>query len=178
MTREEVRVLTLAKLRTAPGQIVWDVGSGTGSISIEAARLVPGGHVYAVERSKAGLELTKQNCLHFGVENITLIPGEAPGVLDGLPCPHRVVVGGSGGKLKEIIDLLNDKLLPGGRVVFNAVTLETLTGAVSMLKYPWVYEVVHISLSRSEEFSGGHLLRSLSTVFIISAWKEEGHSGG
>ncbi|KJS16249.1 MAG: nucleotide-binding protein [Peptococcaceae bacterium BRH_c4b] len=173
MTREEIRVVTLAKARLDPGMIIWDVGSGTGSISVEAARLASGGRVFAVERSPEGLELTRKNAEHFGLDNITVVAGEAPGALGSLPSPHRVFVGGSGGNLSAVIDIVETKLLPGGRLVINAVSLETLAGAVERLKTPWQTDIIQISAARAERVGKSHIMRGLNPVYIITAWKEE-----
>ena len=173
MTREEIRVVTLAKARLGPGMIIWDVGSGTGSISVEAARLASGGRVFAVERSPEGLELTRKNAEHFGLDNITVVAGEAPGALGSLPLPHRVFVGGSGGNLSAVIDIVETKLLSGGRLVINAVSLETLAGAVECLKTPWQTDIVQVSAARAERIGKSHIMRGLNPVYIITAWKEE-----
>ena len=166
-------MVTLAKARLAPGMIVWDVGSGTGSISVEAARLAAGGRVYAVERSAEGAQLTRQNAEHFGLDNITVVAGEAPGALGGLPSPHRVIMGGSGGNFSAVVKVIETKLLPGGRLVINAVSLETLAASVDCLKAPWRTDIVQISVARAERPGKSHIMRGLNPVFIITAWKEE-----
>lgn len=173
MTREEIRVVTLAKARLAPGMIIWDVGSGTGSISVEAARLAAGGRVYAVERSPEGLELTSKNAGHFGLDNITVVAGEAPAALDSLPPPHRVFVGGSGGSLPAVLEIVEAKLLSGGRLVINAVSLETLAGAVEYLRPPWQTDIVQITAARAERIGKSQIMRGSNPVYIITAWKEE-----
>lgn len=170
ITKEEIRVITLSKARIGPGMAVWDVGSGTGSISVEAARLTPGGKVWAVERSAEGCRLIRDNCARFGVENVEVIGGEAPGALDLLPEPHRVIVGGSGGRLKEILETVQEKMLPGGRLVINAVTLETLTAALDCLGDAWNTEVVQISVSKSAKMGSSRLMKAYNTVYVISAW--------
>lgn len=177
MTKEEIRVVTLAKARLASGMTVWDVGSGTGSIAVESARLVPGGRVFAVERSPEGLELIRKNLQLFGLENVVLIPGEAPEALKPLPPPDRVIIGGSGGKLGEIISLVEGKLLPGGRVVLNAVTIETVARAISCFKGPWETEIVQLSVARGDRMGNSHLMRALNPVYIITAWKGEEGDG-
>lgn len=173
MTREEIRVITLAKARLGPEMVVWDVGSGTGSISVEAALRVPGGRVYAVERSADGIELTGRNAEKFGIDNITVVPGEAPETLRGLPAPHRVIVGGSGGKLGDILNLVGERMASGGRLVINAVTLETLSEAITCLTPPWRTEVVQIFIARGEMIGKSHIMRGSNPVYIITAWKED-----
>ncbi|MFZ5632400.1 MAG: precorrin-6Y C5,15-methyltransferase (decarboxylating) subunit CbiT [Bacillota bacterium] len=170
MTREEIRVITLAKARLGPGMVVWDVGSGTGSITVEAARMSPGGAVYAVERSPGGIRLTSENCARFGLDNVVPVAGEAPGALEQLPRPHRVIVGGSGGLLKAILEEVERKILPGGRLVINAVTLETFSAALDFLGDRIPTEVIQVSVSKSEKVGSSRLLKGFNPVFIITAW--------
>ncbi len=173
MTKEEIRVITLAKARLGPCMVVWDLGSGTGSISVEAAMMVPEGQVFAVEKSLEGVALTKDNAVRFALNNIVSVAGEAPDVLLDLPRPHRIIVGGSGGKLKEILGVAEEKLLPGGRMVINAVTLDTLEKAINCLHTPWTTDIVQVTMARSEMVGHSHLLRGTNPVFIITAWREE-----
>lgn len=171
MTKEEVRIVTLAKARLAPGQVVWDIGSGTGSVAVESARLVPNGLVYAIEHNPVAVALIHENIRRFALENIRVVPGQAPGVLTCLPAPQRVFIGGSGGQLLKILDLVADRLRAGGRLVINALTLETLTQALSRLSTPWLTEVVQVAVTRTVPRGNYHLLQALNPVFIISAEK-------
>jgi len=170
MTREEIRVISLAKARLGPGQVVWDVGSGTGSIAVEAALLAPGGQVWAVERSAGGCRLIRENCSRFDVPEVRVVQGEAPGALADLPRPDRVIVGGSGGKLREILDLIREKMLPGGRLVINAVTLETLTGTLDFLRAGCQCEIVQVAVSKSLQLGSSRVMKPYHPVYIISAW--------
>ncbi len=175
MTREEIRVITLSKARLGPGMVVWDVGSGTGSIAVEAALLSPGGEVWAVERSAGGCDLIRGNCARFGLEDrLRVVEGEAPDVLGTLPPPHRVIVGGSGGKLAAILETARRNMLPGGRVVVNAVTLETLGVTMDFFKDGWETEVVQVSVCKSVKMGASLLMKACNPVFIISArgWGE------
>ncbi|MFZ5643975.1 MAG: precorrin-6Y C5,15-methyltransferase (decarboxylating) subunit CbiT [Bacillota bacterium] len=171
MTREEIRTVTLSKARLGQGMTVWDIGSGTGSISVEAARMTPGGKVYAVEKTDEGCRLTGENCLRFGVENVQVVPGEAPMALENLPPPHRVIIGGSGGHIREIIMAAGKRMLPGGRMVVNAVTLETLTSSLDFLGNAWETEIVHVSVSKAKMMGESRLMKAFNPVYIISAWK-------
>ena len=171
MTKEEIRVLTLSKARLVPGLVVWDIGSGTGSISVEAAIMTPGGTVYAVEKSAEGCRLTGENCLLFGVENVKVVKGEAPGVLATLPSPDRIVIGGSGGRLKSIITAARDRLNTGGRIVINAVTLETLGLSLESLQDGWETEVIQVSVSKARVMGASRLMKAYNPVYIITAWR-------
>lgn len=175
MTKEEVRVITLSKLKPGPDSVVWDIGSGTGSLSVEAALMSPGGRVYAVEKSPEGCRLTVENSIRFGADNVVVVEGEAPEALLSLPRPHRVMLGGSGGRLKDIVEVIKERLLPGGRLVINAVTLETLTSAMSILERGWETEVVQVMISKGRPVGSSRLMTAYNPVFIISAsgWGEK-----
>lgn len=174
MTKEEIRVITLAKANISRDSIIWDVGAGTGSLSIEAALLAPGGHVYAVEREEEGCGLIKSNAQRFGAENITVIQAAAPEGLENLPQPDCILVGGSGGQLNNILNLGFNSLKLGGKVVVNAVTLDTLTNAVKILEDLGLEtEVTSISVSRLEKLGNSRLFKALNPVFIITATKED-----
>ncbi|WP_242839663.1 precorrin-6Y C5,15-methyltransferase (decarboxylating) subunit CbiT [Desulfofundulus thermocisternus] len=179
MTKEEVRTVTLAKARLGPGQVVWDIGSGTGSLAIEAARLIGNGTVYAIEQNPVARELIRKNIYQFDLKNIEVIEGRAPEALLPLPVPQRVFIGGSGGKLEEIINLLQIRLNPGARVVINALTLETLTRILVLLdQLPWKKEVVQVSVTRAVSRGNYHLLHALNPVWIIAVQKEGDEGGG
>ena len=170
MTKEEVRVLTLAKTRLAPGQVVWDIGSGTGSLSIEAALLTPGGTVYAVERNTLGVELGRDNASKIGVDNIVFIQGEAPGVLEKLPDPDRVIIGGSGGYLSQVLQIAMSRLNSGGRLVINAVTMETLTLCNEAMAGKNC-DIIQVNISRAVPHGKYRMWQALNPVYIIACEK-------
>lgn len=169
MTKEEIRVLTLAKARLGPGQTVYDVGAGTGSLTVEAARLVSPGRVYAVEIEPAAVDLVRANAGSFGLRNVELVAGAAPAALAGLPRADRVLVGGSGGELVPILEVCLSKLKAGGRLVVNAVTWETLLGAVEFARgRELAAEVVSVNVARLAAAGRRQLWRSLNPVYIIT----------
>lgn len=174
MTKEEIRALTMAKARINDGDVIYDIGAGTGSLSIEAALLAPQGKVYAIEKEEEGIELIKQNRARFGVTNLMIIHGTAPSALRDLPPADCVLVGGSGKELFEIIETIHSQLKEGGRVVFNAITLETLTIAFEMLSKGLNYktEVISVHIDRLTPMGDKHGFKSLNPVYIISAQKE------
>jgi len=172
MTKEEVRVITIAKARLAPGQVVWDIGAGTGSLSVEAALQIPGGFVYAVERNPEGIDLLQTNKKAFGLDNLKIFQGIAPEVLNELPAPDRVFVGGSGGHLAEILENVYQRLLPGGRVIVNAVTLETAANSLKILEQLFgAVDAVQISAARIVKAGASHLFKSMNPVTVLSAEK-------
>ena len=173
MTKFEVRSVSVAKLRVRETDIVWDVGAGTGSVSVELARAARLGTVYAVEKNPEALPLLEENRRRFGAWNLRIVPGEAPGALAALPAPDRVFVGGSSGGLLEILRTAKEKN-PGVRAVVNTVTLETLAEAVPALKACGFPEpdVVQLSAARARKAGNYHLMTGQNPVFILSAGGE------
>lgn len=158
MTKSEIRSICLSKLALTEDAICWDIGSGTGSISIEMALCAKKGMVYAIERDPDALALSKMNAQRLFASNITFVEGSAPEVLKDLPIPTHVFIGGASGKIKEIFQLLFDKGAPV-RIVITAVTLDTiaeLTEIVNLFSFIDT-EVVMVQTSRSKQ-AGAHLL--------------------
>lgn len=175
ITKEEVRVVTLARLKLMDGLCMWDVGAGSGSVSIEASNLMPNGTIHAVEQNPAHLRFLDENLKKFGARNVRRVEGSAPEALESLPDPDRVFIGGSNGRLDEIIDLTVHRLRPGGRIVLNAVTLDTLTLSVDFLEnHGFAVDVTQVSIARTRGLSDYKLFEALNPVFVIGAWKEQG----
>ncbi len=174
MTKSEVRILTLAKARIAPQDIVLDIGAGTGSLSVEAALLAPAGRVYAVEREPEGVELIRKNAEKFQVSNLTVIHGTAPAALTGMPLCNVVLIGGSGGSLAEIIAASNALLTPGGRLIITAVTVETLYQALQIMQQNTDYQVeaFAVQISRITKRASYNMLQALNPIQIISCSKK------
>ncbi|HZK25368.1 MAG TPA: precorrin-6Y C5,15-methyltransferase (decarboxylating) subunit CbiT [Oscillospiraceae bacterium] len=175
MTKREVRVLTLAQLRLQPGQVVWDVGAGTGSLAIEAALAVPSSQVYAIERNAEGVELLQQNSSRFGTDNLTVVAAEAPAALVSLPQPQRVIVGGSGGQLTEILTYCGEKLTPDGILVVNVVTPQNMVRTLERLSAePFTNrDGLYVQASRLQKLGREDYFQAQNGVWIISAQKEE-----
>ncbi len=133
ITKAEVRAASLHQLRLPESGVFWDVGAGSGSVGLEAARLCPELQVFAIERNPEELQNIRANCRKFAVYNLTVIDGEAPAPLVDLPVPDRVFVGGSGGNLAEIIQLAASRLPKGGRLVVNGVIEKTKNEAPPLL---------------------------------------------
>lgn len=168
MTKQGVRILSLARLEMTENATVYDVGAGTGSVSVEAARLCPGGCVYAVEQRHEAVELLKSNRVRFHVENMVIIEGNAPDALEPLPAPTHVFIGGSSGCLMEIIRAVKEKN-PAARFVVNAVTLETMAqiGQIPE-KFPEYQEmeILQANFTRSRRVGQYHMMNAENPVMI------------
>ncbi len=151
MTKREVRLLVLGELAFQPGQVLWDIGAGTGSVSVEAARLCPGGQVYAIEQTAMGIELVRRNAERFGTNTVQAIFGKAPAVLAPLPDPDRIFIGGSSGVLTAILDVCRDRLKPGGQMVLAIATLENQAEVTQWLsQHPQChFQGYQVNLSRA-----------------------------
>jgi precorrin-6Y C5,15-methyltransferase (decarboxylating) len=177
ITKAEVRVVALAKLRLAPGQVLWDVGAGCGSVGLEASLLIPGGKIFAVERHPERAAQIAANRDTFGVHNLDVVCAPAPLCLAKLPDPHRVFVGGGGPEVAAILREAVARLQPEGRVVVTAALLETLDAAQTALNEAgWEVEVVQIQVSRSYDLAGGTALQALNPVWVITGWLRESNS--
>ncbi|MDF9408844.1 precorrin-6Y C5,15-methyltransferase (decarboxylating) subunit CbiT [Pelotomaculum isophthalicicum JI] len=169
LTKEEIRVLTMAKVRLKPGQTVYDIGSGTGSLTVEAARLVNPGRVYAIEKEPVAAALTWANANRFGLSNVEFVAGAAPEVLAGLPEPDRVLVGGSSGKLAAILEECLHRLRPEGRIVINAVTWETLRDGMDYARERGLDpEVINVNVARLAAAGKSQLWKSMNSIYIIT----------
>lgn len=169
MTKEEVREVSLCKLRLTQNAVLYDIGSGTGSIAVEAGALSENIKVYAIERKEEALGLIRENCKKFGLGNVELVAGTAPEALEALPAPTHGFIGGSGGNLKEILALLYRKN-PNMRVVITAVTLETV-GELAEIgrEFPITEEeLVQISVSRAKAAGRYHLMQAENPVYLMS----------
>ncbi|NET03553.1 MAG: precorrin-6y C5,15-methyltransferase (decarboxylating) subunit CbiE [Symploca sp. SIO2B6] len=173
MTKREVRVLVLGELALQPGQTVWDIGAGTGSVSIEIARLCPTSRVFAIEKTAIGSALITKNCRRLQVRNVTSIYGGAPEVLHNLSAPKRIFIGGSGGNLNSILDTCQARLIEDGVVVLALATLEHLHTALDWFNsHNWNYRLLQIQLSHSVPV--GKLTRwsALNPVTIVRATRK------
>lgn len=172
ITKREVRLLSLAALQIRSGSVVWDIGAGSGSVSIEAAQLAPDGRVYAIEVDPDGVAICRDNVRAHGVDNVRVIAGRAPEALAALETPDAVFVGGSKGSMAEIIDVALDRLRPGGRIVANAITLENANEAYqSLRRHALVPEVTLLQVSRSEPLAHYQRYEALNPIQIFAATK-------
>ena len=181
MTKQEVRILLLAKAAIQPGDVVIDIGAGTGSISIEAARQSGDGAVYAIEKEAEGIELIRRNAEQFGVANLTALPGVAPAAMRDLPPADVVFVGGSGGNLPEILSRADALLKPGGRLVLSAVTLETVSTGMAFFKEQdsrYRSEAFAVQVTRLKPIKAIHMFQALNPIYIMAGVKQQTNDGG
>ena len=168
MTKQEVRAAVLAKLAVRPEDILWDVGAGTGSVSVELALAAPRGRVYAVECRPEGCALIKANREKFRTRNLVLVEGLAPDALSDLPAPDAVFIGGSKGSLAAIVDAALDKN-PDARICVSAIALETLSAAVAALTAKGrTMQVSQIAVSRAKAVGGLHLMMAQNPIYLIT----------
>ena len=174
ITKQEARAVSLAKLRIKPDATVWDIGASSGSVGLEAARLTPHGHVWAIEKNEGDAANARANAARFRISNYSLFDGKAPQHLDTWPNPDAVFIGGSGGELGELIRQILARLKPGGRLVMNFVTLENLATATSALNESAAeWDVVQLQASRSQPILDMHRMAAQNPVWIVTAAKAE-----
>ena len=175
MTKQEIRILSLVKAQIAPDAVVYDIGAGTGSISIEAARLAPQGQVYAIERSSEGIGLIRANAANFAVKNVTVIQAEAPEGLADLPEADAILIGGSGGNLQEILTEVTPKLKASGRLVLNCITVQTLMQCIEFMREhsdTYIYETIQVQVTRLQQVGTYDMAKANNPIYIVTCWKK------
>jgi precorrin-6Y C5,15-methyltransferase (decarboxylating) len=169
ITRREVRLSALCYLELHAGDVLWDVGAGSGSVSVEAARLSPALTIFAIDKEPAHL---RENVAAFALDNIRVIAGEAPECLAGMDDPDAVFVGGSGGKLAAILDHVLHRLKPRGRLVVSCITLETLAQAWNLLSERGLDpHATSIQLAHSRPLGSLHCLEPEHPIFLVRSYK-------
>ena len=169
MTKEEIRIMSICRMKLKSDAVVWDIGAGTGSVTIESALLSPDIKVYAIERNPDAIDLINENIRKANLSNVSVIEGEAPEVLEGLEAPDAVFIGGSGGNLRNILKFIMH-LEKHIQIVLNCVTIETVGEINATLKaLPHEDEdMAMIQVTRSVKAGDHHILKSLNPVYIIS----------
>ena len=173
ITKEEVRVIQISKARLCPGYTVYDIGCGSGSISIEAAIQVESGKVIAIDYDTNAIELTKKNIEKFGLTNISVIFGNAKEKISELDLADAIFVGGTGGDTEEIVNLCQGKLKSGGRIVIGIILIETLYSVLQVLEKLQFDSIgiTQVTISKSRKTSKGTMMLARNPVTIISATK-------
>lgn len=176
LTKQEVRAVSLARLGFWPGGIMWDIGAGSGAISIDMVRHNPLVRVFAVERDPEQQQCLSTNLARFGISSVTLVKGEAPDVLGTLPHPQAIFIGGTGGKLTAILDRCWECLAPGGRMVANLVVLDHLSEWLSWCHRHSVQpDVLLVQLTRGVPIIGSLRFEALNPVYIGMVRKGDGN---
>ena len=174
ITKEEVRTIQISKARLKAGQTVYDVGCGSGSISIEAAiQIESSGKVLAIDYDENAVELTKKNIKKFNLSNISVISGNAKEKILDLEEADAIFIGGTGGDTKEIVEISQNKLKTGGRIVIGIILIETLYSVLKVLdklQFESV-DITQVTISKSRKTSTGTMMLARNPVTIISATK-------
>jgi len=174
ITKEEVRIVQISKARLKPGQIVYDIGCGSGSITIEAAlQIESSGKVLAVDYDENAIDLTKKNMKKFNVSNVSLIHGNAKEKILELEEADTIFIGGTGGDTRDIVELAENKLKSGGRIVVGIILIETLYSVLQVLdklQFESI-DITQVTISKSRKTSTGTMMLARNPVTIISATK-------
>jgi len=172
ITKEEVRTIQISKARLKPSQVVYDIGCGSGSISVEAALQVEStGKVLAIDYDEKAIELTKKNAEKFQISNITTIFGNAKEKILELEQADAIFIGGTGGDTKEIVELSQNKLKFGGRIVIGTILIETLSSVLQILEKLQfeAVDITQVTISKSRKTTTGTMMLARNPVTIISA---------
>ena len=174
ITKEEVRIIQISKARLNPGQTVYDIGCGSGSISIEAAfQIESSGKVFSIDYDENAIELTKKNMKKFSLSNISVIFGNAKEKILKLEEADAIFIGGTGGDTKEIVEICQNKLKSGGRIVIGIILIETLYSILQILdklQFESV-DITQVTIAKSRKTRTGTMMLARNPVTIISATK-------
>jgi precorrin-6Y C5,15-methyltransferase (decarboxylating) len=170
ITKTEIRVLSLSKLDLRPGQVLWDIGAGSGSVGIEAARLIPDLTVCSIEKDEEDYQCLLENIEVFSLASrMKPIYGKAPAVLSGLPGPDRVFIGGSGGKMADLLDTCYGGGPIHPKIVCNLATIENLSEVMVWAKSRMIEpDIIHVQIGRGAPIVGLHRIEALNPVWIVA----------
>jgi precorrin-6Y C5,15-methyltransferase (decarboxylating) len=172
ITQAEVRSIALAQLDILPSSVVWDIGAGSGSVAVEAAQLASQGTVYAIEPEAADVALIQANAEAFGVPNVRVVAGRAPDVLEGLPEPDAVFVGGTGRQVDTVLSAAYARLALGGRLAVNVATIDGLSAAHATLKQlAGEVQVWNVAVWRGIEQMDRVRFEAINPTFLLAVTK-------
>jgi precorrin-6Y C5,15-methyltransferase (decarboxylating) len=172
ITKTEVRVISLSKMALREKSVVWDIGAGSGSVSIESALIARAGRVFAIEKNEEDIGLIQENIKRFGTSHVEAIHAKAPDRLDTLPSPDAVFIGGSGSRMEEILEICWERLNEKGRLVVNLATIENLSEADHFFKSRGIRpEVTLVQVGRGSEILDLTRFDALNPVFILRVEK-------
>ncbi|MDR1547526.1 MAG: precorrin-6Y C5,15-methyltransferase (decarboxylating) subunit CbiT [Hungatella sp.] len=168
MTKSEVRAVSISKLELEPDSVLYDIGAGTGSVSIEASRYLTDGRVYAIEKKAEAIDLIKANKERFRASCLEIVEGAAPEALGGLEAPSHVFIGGTSGTMDKVLSLVLKKN-PKARIVINVIALESLAEILSWQKIHSVpAEIVQVQISKGRQAGDYHLMMGQNPVYVVS----------
>lgn len=169
ITKSEIRAITLSKLRLESDHVLWDLGAGSGSISIEASLLIKKGKIVAIEQNPARIKQIENNTKRFNVKNLKIIQAQLPDGLNNLPQPNCIFIGGGGKDLKNIITEAAGYLKPAGRIVINTVLIPNLQVALTTLRQlKFETEVIQVQINRSRQMPWAQRFEAQNPVWIIT----------
>ncbi len=172
MCSSDLRAVAISRLKPPSDGVLWDIGAGSGSVSIETAMVSTNLKIYAIEKDPMQIGHIRKNRKKFGAFNVKPIHGEAPDVLLKLPQPDRVFIGGTGGKLKEILYVISDRLNGAGPVIVNATTIDTMNDALRLFETRgFNTDLTTLQVSRSKHIGGKRHLYALNPIFIVTGEK-------
>jgi precorrin-6B C5,15-methyltransferase / cobalt-precorrin-6B C5,C15-methyltransferase len=173
ITKKEIRILSVSALQLRETSVVWDIGTCTGSVAIEAAKIAREGAIFAIEKNEYDIDICQQNMRKFRTD-FTLVHGRAPDHLNEFPDPDAIFIGGTSGEMDRLLDVCCERLKPNGRIVINAVTIETLHEAAEGLKQRgFQADITLAQLSRSKPILQLTRFDALNPIYIISAYRKE-----
>ena len=173
MTKREIRILTLSMARIDDEKVIVDVGAGTGSLTVEAAKLSPDAKIFAIEKNLDAVNVLNKNLEKFSVDNVTVINDEASIVLKNIDSIDVAIIGGSGGKLESILDILDEKLVTGGRIVANFIAVQSLFTCLEWLKRHknFHYDAIQVQINRLQKIGAYDMAKALNPIYILTAEK-------
>ena len=173
MTKREIRILTLALANVNDAEIIVDIGSGTGALSIEAAKFSPDGNIFAIEKNPAAIELLKKNIKKFSADNITVIDDEASKALKNFSTIDVAIIGGSGGYLEKILDEVDKKLKIGGRIAANFISIQNLSNCIDWLRLHenYHYDAIQVQINRLKKIGRYDIAQATNPIYILTATK-------
>ena len=173
MTKREIRILTLVLANVNDAEIIVDIGAGTGSISIETANFAPDSNIFAIEKNPSALDILKKNIKKFELDNITVINDEASKVLNNFSKIDVAIIGGSGGHLIDILNILDKKLIIGGRFVANFISIQNLSTCLDWLKIHknFSYDVIQVQINHFKKIGHYDMAQAANPIFILTATK-------
>ena len=173
MTKREIRILTLAFARISGAKVIADIGAGTGSITVEAAKLSPNAKIFAIEKNLDAVNILNKNLEKFSVDNVTVINDDAATALKNISSIDAAIIGGSGGKLEGILDIIDEKLVSGGRIVANFIAVQTLSTCLDWLKRNknFHYDAIQVQINRLQKIGAYDMAKALNPIYILTAEK-------